>query len=159
MRRIREVDQVPDLNVTFVRNITIEVEIIPSLCYTDSIPLLSVNVTGPGVLVAEVTRRQSQLPPVAGSFVIQYGNLSTPLLAVDLPNELIELALHQLVNATGELAVEFTLHPSDRVGRFCPGRTIAVAFVDSFQELPLLEVDSTNVTMGSVSVRQVSPGP
>ena len=57
----------------------------------------------------------------------------------------------------GDMTVTYsdTLLPQDRLGKFCPGRSFTVQFDSKPGDLPLLDIDSTNLVGSGLVARIV----
>ena len=156
LARITESDEVPDLENTTVRNISIQFEVRPSLCEVD-IPLIEArNDSGRGVLRLEVTQTRSQSNPVEGSVAVKLGNVTTRFFPHNDDIRRIKMIINEdLGNVTGELNVWSGRRSNDHAHQFCSGRNIFIRYDELTGRQPVFEGVS-NLQRGQVRVVSVS---
>lgn len=156
LARITESDEVPDLENTTVRNISIQFEVRPSLCEVD-IPLIEArNDSSRGVLRLEVTHIRSQSNPVEGSVGVKLGNATTRFFSHNDDIRRIKMIINEdLENVTGVLNVWSGRRSNDHAHQFCSGRNIFIRYDELTGRQPVFESDS-NLQSGQVRVVSVS---
>lgn len=158
LARITETDEVPDLENTTVRNISIQFEVRPSLCEVDLPVVEARNGSGSGVLRLEVTRTRTQRQPVEGEVAVKLGNVTTRFFSHDEDIRRIEMIINEdLENVTGLLNVWSGRRSNDYAHQFCSGRNIFIRHDELIGRQQAFESVSS-LQRGQVRVVMVSEG-
>ena len=136
-----------------VWNVTLVMEILPSLCDHD-IPLMTVSVqdTTDAVQEASFERLQNASLPLGGQYTLKFNGIQTRPLDYDASAYEARQALLEEAPYIESLSSWTTPLPGDVLKRYCPGRRLSFRFERLPGDQPFIEVNAANLTGSDVKV-------
>ena len=136
------------------RTVVVGMEFLPSHCTFD-VPLMEVRVdVDEDHTNVSISRVHVASESVSGSYTLGFNGHLTRPLAHDASFGEVKAALEEDIPDIGTMTVWTNWLSVDSVRRYCPGRTVTVRFETLPGDLPMLDVNISNLTGSGLELSQ-----